>query len=219
MKKQIILLGAGGQCKACVDVIETEGKFVIAGIIDKKGKLHQKILGYEIIGCDEDLPEFAKKYKYFLVTIGQVKSADKRAEKYEYLKSMNVKLPVIVSPFSYVSKHASIGEGTIIQHNVIVNAGAKIGKNCIINNNAVIEHDAVIGDHCHISTGSIVNGECIIGEKTLIGSSSVIIQCVKIADNTIIGAGSVVIKSVTESGVYAGAPAKRIVKDMHGYAK
>ena len=34
--KKIILLGGGGHCKSCIDVIENENKYKIIGIIDKK---------------------------------------------------------------------------------------------------------------------------------------------------------------------------------------
>ena len=32
--KKIILIGGGGHCKSCIDVIEQEGKYRIAGIVD-----------------------------------------------------------------------------------------------------------------------------------------------------------------------------------------
>jgi len=38
----IILLGAGGHCKSCIDVIEAEGKFTIVGILDVANKTHIK---------------------------------------------------------------------------------------------------------------------------------------------------------------------------------
>ena len=34
MKEEIILIGGGGHCKSCIDVIEQEGKYQIAGIVD-----------------------------------------------------------------------------------------------------------------------------------------------------------------------------------------
>jgi len=34
MKKELILIGGGGHCTACIDVIEQEGRFAIAGIVD-----------------------------------------------------------------------------------------------------------------------------------------------------------------------------------------
>ena len=38
MKKNIILIGGGGHCKSCIDVIEAEDKFEIAGIVDNDTK-------------------------------------------------------------------------------------------------------------------------------------------------------------------------------------
>ena len=37
-KKNIILIGAGGHAKVCIDVIESEKKFKIVGLIDNKKK-------------------------------------------------------------------------------------------------------------------------------------------------------------------------------------
>ena len=45
-KKEIILIGGGGHCKSCIDVIESTNDFSIAGIIDSKDKIGDSILGY-----------------------------------------------------------------------------------------------------------------------------------------------------------------------------
>src|SRR5690606_32925171 len=91
---------------------------------------------------------------------------------YESLKEIGYKLPVITSPLAYVSRHAQIGEGTLIMHHALVNANANIGKNCIINSKALIEHDAQVGDHCHISTASVINGGVVVENNTFVGSNS-----------------------------------------------
>ena len=44
--KKIILIGAGGHCKSCIDVIENENKYKIIGVIDKKKK--RRILNYKV---------------------------------------------------------------------------------------------------------------------------------------------------------------------------
>ncbi len=44
MKEEIILIGGGGHCRACIDVIETNGKYRIAGIVDTLESLHSKVL-------------------------------------------------------------------------------------------------------------------------------------------------------------------------------
>jgi len=207
-KPNIILIGGGGHCKSCIDVIEHEDKFTIAGIIDVKEKIGQSVLGYPIIGCDDDLDEIAKKYDNFLITVGQLNSAALRIKLFEKVQSLNKNLPVVISPDSYISKHSVIGDGTIIMNGVILNALSCVGNNCIINTNALVEHDASIGNHCHISTSSTINGACNVGDNVFIGSRTVVVQEVEIEENSFIGAGSVVIKSLT-TGNYFGNPAKQ----------
>ena len=209
-KEKIILIGGGGHCKSVIDVIETENKFEIAGIVDIKEKIGEKILDYKIIACDDNLPELTKTYKNFIITIGQIKSPEIRIKIYNNLKSLNVNLPVIISPFSHVSKHSEINEGTIIMHNVIVNAGAKIGKNCIINNKALIEHDAIIGDNCHISTNAKINGDCIVNSNTFFGSGAILSNGITIAENNIIAAGAVIYRNTKPNATYIGNPARKI---------
>lgn len=190
--KEIILIGGGGHCKSCIDVIEAENKYKIAGIIDKKDLRKDDILGYKVIGTDEDLLELFKKYKYALITIGQLDSPELRKNIFSKLKKIGFLLPSIISPRAYLSNHSSIEEGTIIMHDVIINANSKIGKNCIINTKALVEHDVNIKDNCHISTSSIINGHCTINKDSFIGSNSTIVHCVEINNNSFIKAGSLV---------------------------
>ena len=191
-KEKIILIGGGGHCKSCIDVIEQQDKFEIAGIVDIKNKIGEEILNYQIIGCDDDLPEILSEYKNCLITIGQLSSPDKRIELYNRARSLNALFPVIKSPSAYISEYAQVREGTIVMHQAIINAGALVGKNCIINTKSLVEHDAIIEDHCHISTASIVNGGVIVGERTFYGSGAVSKQYIKIAPNSFIKANSIV---------------------------
>ena len=59
----ILLIGGGGHCRSCIDVIEAEGKYKIAGIVNQPGGNTDPFLGYEVLGDDGDLPELFKKYK------------------------------------------------------------------------------------------------------------------------------------------------------------
>ena len=193
---KIILIGGGGHCYSCIDVIEQEGKYQIAGIVDVPDKLRQKILGYEIIATDDDLPQLGNEYENFLITMGQIKSPEKRIRLFQTLKNLGVKLPVVISPLAYVSKHAEIGDGTIIMHHALINAGAKIGSNCIINTKALIEHDAIIGEHCHIATCAIINGGVKVGPGTFFGSNAVCKEYIEIGENAVIGCGAKIIKDI-----------------------
>ena len=176
MKNEIILIGGGGHCKSCIDVIEQEDKYRIAGIVDVQEKLNQKVLGYKIIATDNDLQNLSKQFNFFFITVGQIKSPSIRIKLFMLLKNINVRIPKIISPYAYISNNAQVGEGTICMHHSMINASAKIGANCIINSKALVEHDAIIHDHCHIATGAILNGEVCIGKGSFIGSNSVCVE-------------------------------------------
>lgn len=191
--KKILLIGAGGHCKSCIDVIEQQGIYEIAGIIDKPDSPSDSVLGYPVVGTDNDLEKLRATFDYAFITIGHLKQVKSRIRVYEQLKQLDFQLPVIVSSLSYVSKYAIIGAGTIIMHHAVVNVHAKIGNNCIVNTKALVEHDAQVGDHCHVSTNAVVNGGVMVGECSFIGSCATTKQYINIPADSFIKAGSLVV--------------------------
>ena len=190
MKEKIVLIGGGGHCHSVIDIIEQENKYEIIGIVDIKENIGKKVLNYEVIACDDDLETIFKTCKNAIITVGQIESNQIRVKIYNKLKQIGFNLPVIISPFAYVSKYSNIKEGTVIMHHVLINANSKIGKNCIINTKALVEHDCVVEDNCHISTASVLNGWVTVKENTFYGSCSVCKQGIEISG--FIKAGSTV---------------------------
>lgn len=194
-KKSILLLGAGGHAKSCIDVIEQEGNWFVAGIIGLPHEVGSEVLGYPVIGSDKDLPVLLQKFSCAMVTVGHIKSPRQRIKLFGYLEENGCVAPTIKSPQAYVSSRATIGEGTIVMHGAVVNADVKIGRNCIINSQALVEHDVAIGDHCHISTAVVLNGGVVLGEKSFVGSGSCVRESVEIGQGSLIGMGQNVLKS------------------------
>lgn len=196
--KKIILIGGGGHAKSCIDVIESQKKYKIIGIIDSNLNKNSKVSGYKILGKDNDIKKISAKYKVklFHLSIGMIYNLEKRVVIFKKIKKMGFEFPSIVSPQSHVSKNSFIGEGTIVMHNVIINSNVKIGSNCVINSGAILEHDSSIGHFTHVSTGCIVNGSVVIGKKCFIGSGSVIKESVKVSDNTFVKMTSKIKKNI-----------------------
>lgn len=203
--KPLILIGGGGHCKSVIEAAESAG-FQIKGILDKPEELGKEVLSTQVIGTDDEIPNFVDKAE-FVITIGFIKDPSIRIKLFNRVKESGGKLATIVASTAHVSKYATIGEGTVVMHHAFVNAGAKVGNNVILNTFSNIEHDAVIGDQCHISTGVMVNGDCKIGNNCFIGSQSVLANGIAIGDNIIVGAGSTIRKSIHEKGIYSGNPA------------
>jgi sugar O-acyltransferase (sialic acid O-acetyltransferase NeuD family) len=206
-KEKIVLVGGGGHCTSVIDVIENQGHFEIAGIVERKDFQGQSVLGYKVIADDGSLDKLVVEYKNFIISIGHIKSNATRVKLFNLIKKLGGFFPTIVSHKSYVSKHAVIEEGTIVMHHALVNANAHIGKNSIINTGSVVEHDSIIGDHCHLATGAYINGECQIGSNVFVGSRSVLFQGCRVGAGSLIGAGSVVIDHVEANSLVVGAPA------------
>jgi len=196
--RRLLLLGGGGHCKACIDVIEAQRTHTIAGVLVATGDPTTEVLGYPVLGHDDQLSGLLSISEAALVTVGQIKSANARVRLFSLLLKTGLALPVIQSPLSYVSGRASVGRGTILMHGAIVNVHAQIGENCIINSQALIEHDAQIGDHSHISTGARINGGAVVGERSFVGSAAVIKQGVRIGTNVVIGAGQTVLEDLPD---------------------
>ena len=168
----ILLVGAGGHARACIDVIEQERRFVVGGLIGHR-RHEVGTNGPRLPGARHrrrDPASFVARYRNALVAVGQIKTPEPRMRLFELLERHHVRLPGHRLPAGYVSRHATVGAGSIVMHGAVVNAGATVGRNCIINSQALVEHDAAIGDHCHISTSSAVNSGVRVGAGTFIGS-------------------------------------------------
>ena len=205
MKKNLILIGGGGHCKSVIDVAESAG-YTILGILDRPEEVGKKVLAYEVIGVDDDIPQYVDKAE-FVITVGFIKDSSLRIKLYNKVIQAGGKLATLIASTAYVSQYAKIGQGTVVMHQAFVNAGAEIGENVIINTFANVEHDAYVGNQCHISTGVMVNGDCKVSDNCFIGSQSVLSNAISICPDVVVGAGSFVRKSILQTGIYSGNPA------------
>ena len=203
----ILLVGAGGHARACIDVIEQADVFQVGGLVGLPDEVGGHILGYRILGSDTDLPVLLSNYPAAMVSVGQIKSPDLRMYLFGVLEKAGCSTPTVISPRAYVSKHAKIGAGSIVLHGAVVNAGVRVGSNCIINSQSLIEHDTVIADHCHIATGAVLNSGVHVGPGTFIGSSTSVRQGVTIGERSLVGMGQRVLDDC-ESGTHI-PPLKR----------
>jgi len=137
--------------------------------------------------------------KFYTFIMGFLQNSRKNI--FNNLILLNYEIPSFIAKSANLSKNSSIGSGTILMRNVIVNSNSSISDNCIINNNALIEHDVVISSNCHISTGAIVNGNVTIDKNTFIGSGAIIKEGVKIGKSCIIGAGNIIKKDIISGSI------------------
>jgi sugar O-acyltransferase (sialic acid O-acetyltransferase NeuD family) len=190
--KKIVLIGAGGHAKSCLEIINQSTNYLVSYMIGDNNVNNNNIFNNKKIIKKKDQLKIIKSFKKLnvLIAVGQLKLGFERLKLFNFYKKLGCDFPIIKSSNAYISSKSIIGEGTIIMNHSIININSEIGKNCIINTKSLIEHDCIVGDNVHIATGAIINGGVKIGNNSFIGSGAIIKQNSVIDDNTIVPAKS-----------------------------
>lgn len=199
--KGLLLIGAGGHAKSCIEIIESLGDFFIAEVIGRESEIGRSILGRTVRYSDSNLVNLRNEYDYAFIAIGQIYSPATRKRIYSKMSELGFEFPTFISKGAQVSRYARIGAGSIVMNGVIVNADCKIGENVILNTGSIIEHDVLIENNCHVATNVTINGEAVIGEGTFIGSGSTVKNGIEIGENCFIGMGTRVINSIPSNSI------------------
>lgn len=119
-----------------------------------------------------------------------------------------------------------IGSNSFIGPFVEIQKNVSIGANCKVQSHSFICELVTIGEHCFIGHGVMFVNDLFqhggpaggdtskwkhtyIGNHVSIGSNATVLP-VTICDGAVIGAGAVVTKDITEPGIYAGNPARKM---------
>jgi acetyltransferase-like isoleucine patch superfamily enzyme len=115
---------------------------------------------------------------------------------------------VFIGPFVEIQRDVSIGPRTRIQSHSFICEFVDIGADSVIAHGVVFINDLFEG-------GGPARGDktkwrsTSIGNNVSIGSNATILP-VRICDGAVVGAGSVVTRDITEPGIYAGNPCRKL---------
>lgn len=115
---------------------------------------------------------------------------------------------VFVGPFVEIQKDVVIGPRTRVQSHAFICELVTIGADCFVSHGAMFVNDLFL-------KGGPARGDTslwcstTIGDRVSIGTNATVLPVV-ICDDVVIGAGAVVTKDISEPGVYAGNPARKI---------
>jgi len=207
MNNRILVFGSSGHAKSIAVVLELLN-YEIVGFIDSFLPKGTKVLNYKTIGNEAVLSHCMEVYltNNIVIGVGDIFNRHRIVKK---IISINpdVNFPVITSPKSHVAEYTSIGQGTVVLSNALINVESRIGEFCIINSSCIIEHNTVIGNYCNVSSGANIGGNVTIKNNAFIGSSVTIIQKRTIGSDSVIGAGAVVTKNIPKNVLAVGVPA------------
>lgn len=113
-----------------------------------------------------------------------------------------------IGPFVEIQKGVVIGRRCRIQSHSFVCELVEIGDDCVVAHGVMFINDLYQTGRPARGDQTLWKSTCI-GNRVSIGSNATILP-VTICDDVVIGAGSVVTRNISESGIYAGNPARRL---------
>lgn len=204
---KLAIFGSGGHGRVVADAAEASGQWDAIVFFDGKWPDLQQSGVWDVVGGQHELLRDADQFDGVVVAIG---NNTVRLQIQHALTEAGGKLATIIHPAAAISRHASIGTGSVVFAGAVVNIGAKIGEACIINTGATIDHDCVLHDGVHVSPGANLAGATTVGRASWIGIGACTRQVISIGANVMVGAGGVVVNDVEDGVVVVGNPAKKL---------
>lgn len=199
-KTPIIIIGAGGGAKMCIDTLSTSSEFKVIGLLDDNVNLGKIVLGVPVVGniqCVNKL--LAINILNFVIAFGVIEKRNVRFELYNSLKKMGCKFPNIIHSKSIVEKSAEFGEGNVILAGSNIGSCVKMGNLNYINNNTLISHDCVLKDNIHVAPGAVLASSIKIESHVLIGMNTTIYYGLKIGESSTILNGLIINNNIEMS--------------------
>ncbi|PAE38163.1 acetyltransferase [Bacillus sp. 7884-1] len=210
MKNKLLIIGASGHGKVVADIALKMNKWESIAFLDDNENVKSS-MGIEVIGRSSDACMHVEDYDIF-VGIGNNSTREKIQKELELI---GASIPILIHPSAIIGEQVVLGAGTVVMARTVINCCSIIGNGCIINTGVTIDHDNFIDDYVHISPGANLAGTVKIGKGTWIGIGSIIINNITIYSGIKVGAGAVVVKDITDTGIYVGVPARRVIYEKN----
>lgn len=207
-----MVIGASGHAKVIIDIIEQQGTFKIIGLIDSFKEPGTTLMGYEVLGREESIPELiaGQRVSGGIIAIGHNWVRLQVARRICEL-SPDFVLVNAIHPAARIAREVALGHGIAIMAGVSVNPGARIGDCCFLNTNASVDHDNVLREFSCLQPNAATGGNVKIGSCSAISIGATIIHNITVGSHTVVGAGSTVLADIPDLVVAYGTPC-RIVR-------
>jgi UDP-perosamine 4-acetyltransferase len=204
MKRGVVVVGAGGHAKVCIESLLSMGEQVDFCV----GDAHSQdfCLSVPVLKGDEHLVRLRNDgYERVFIAIGSNRLRERLAD---FAVAQGYELVNAISRHAVISPTAQMGTGIAVMAGAVINAEAFVDSLAIINTGACVDHDCRIGKAAHVAPQCGLAGNVTVGSKSFLGIGSRVIPEISIGSDVMVGAGSVVVTNIENDQTVVGIPAR-----------
>lgn len=170
IKQSFVIYGAGGHAKVIIDLVLELGGKVECVFDDQPEAINFELMGIPVAEYNPKMFPDAE----MIIAVGSNEARQ------DISRFITHRFATLIHPSAYVSKRATLGEGTVVLANAVIQAEAIIEKHVIVNAGACIDHEVHIHDFTHIGPLVYVGGAATIAPMANIRPGALIKRFVKI---------------------------------------
>ncbi|HTT65174.1 MAG TPA: acetyltransferase [Bryobacteraceae bacterium] len=207
----IFVIGASGHAKVVIDIVERQGQWRIAGLIDTYKSPGTALMGYAVLGPEEFLPDLMVKHGAggAVIAIGDNRIRHQVALRVSAI-APGLAFVNAIHPAAHIGREVVLGKGVVIMAGVTINPGTRIRDFCYVNTNASVDHDNVLEPFSCVQPNAATGGNVTLGAHSVISMGAQVAPGISIGADTIIGAGSTVLHDIPDGVVAYGTPCRVI---------
>ncbi|HET7657257.1 MAG TPA: acetyltransferase [Bacillales bacterium] len=206
--KPVIILGAGGHAKVCLDLLKILHHEVLGFASPKRSQSVLKEVS--CIGGDEEVLAYSPEGIWLVNGVGSTGNPTVRKDLFIYFKNHGYHFLTLIHPSAIISQDVHMEEGVHVMAGAIIQPGCRVDENTILNTKASIDHDCKIGKHVHLAPAATLSGNVRVDDECHVGTGANIVQNLHIGEKSIVGAGALVIRDIQKGKTVAGVPAKEL---------
>jgi acetyltransferase EpsM len=203
MKKQLIILGAGGYAKQVYWTVCRLNSHEVIGFLDETIDEDKNLYDHPVRNNLESLLHLSSAPIELISAVGNANLRKYWHDKFD----SEFDFATIVDPTSIVAPDAIIGKDVVILAFTVCSCSTIVGKSTNINWHCTISHDVKIGDYTNISSNVQLAGRATVGNFSQIGTGACLIPDMRVGNWSVIGAGAVVTKEIPDNVLAVGLPA------------
>ncbi len=217
--KRVVIIGAGVHGREVAEILRHHSQsggeaMPPLGFVDDDRKLHgTKVDELPVLG---DFSWFEGVDRSEVAVICASGFSQTRKVMAERAAAIGLSFASAVSPLSYLSPQAKVGQGVVMYPNSLAARGSVIEEHALVNVGAIVSHDTRVGRYATLNPGVNLAGNVTVGEGSYLGIGCSVIQGISIGDWTTVGAGAAVIRDLPDKVTAVGVPARIIKTNEQG---